>query len=200
MKPTTVLICIPSGKVVDAELLVQAVDLMAHPDGALKRLCNPRICYVTTARNMGVHDAQQLDADYLLFIDADMEFPPDTLQRLLAHQKAIVGATYCKRSVPHTILGEVLGGGDIRERTGLVEMATLPAGCLLIRTSVFSRLTKPYFRLPFDETSGLEESDDFTFCRRARTVGLGIWCDADLSKDVGHIGNKSFKITQDGEP
>lgn len=198
MKPTTVLICIPSGKVVDAELLVQAVDLMAHPDGALKRLCNPRVCYVSTARNMGVHDALRLEADYLFFIDADMEFPPDALGRLLAHRKTVVGGTYCKRSTPHTILGEVLGGGDMRARKGLVEMATMPAGCLLIRTSVFGGLTKPYFRLPFDEASGLEESDDFTFCRRVRSLGHGVWCDADLSNELGHIGNQSFKITEHG--
>lgn len=194
----TVLISIPSGKYVDARLLCPLVDLMAHHDGVVKRLSNPQNCYVQSARNMAVDCAQQLEADYLLFIDSDMEFPADTLKRLLSHKKDIVGATYVKRTVPHHVLGRRLHSPWTIGTVGLVEMETTPAGCLLIRLEVFKRLKKPYFRLPFNEETGEEGSDDYDFCLRARDANWRIWCDADLSRELGHVGDESFKIIPHG--
>ena len=54
---------------------------------------NAKSSIVAEARNDGVDLARQFGADFLLFLDSDMVFPSNTLHRLLAHGRDIVGAT-----------------------------------------------------------------------------------------------------------
>ncbi len=42
----------------------------------------------------------EIKADYLLFVDADMRFPKDTLKILMAHDKDIIGVNATTRSEP----------------------------------------------------------------------------------------------------
>src|SRR3990167_7699081 len=46
---------------------------------------------ISENRNYIVAQAIKAKCDYLLFVDDDMIFPPDTLKRLLAHGKDIIG-------------------------------------------------------------------------------------------------------------
>jgi hypothetical protein len=48
-------------------------------------------------------------ASHILFLDSDMTFPPDTLQRLLDHKVPIVGADYVKRNDLGKLLGHQVG-------------------------------------------------------------------------------------------
>src|SRR5712692_3315599 len=41
------------------------------------------------------------DFEHIFFLDSDTTPPPDTVQRLLAHRKAIIGALYCVRVPPY---------------------------------------------------------------------------------------------------
>ena len=51
-------------------------------------------------RNSLVKTALEIKADYLLFVDADMRFPKDTLKILMAHDKDIIGVNATTRSEP----------------------------------------------------------------------------------------------------
>src|SRR6267378_2045208 len=56
---------------------------------------------IAAQRNQLVYDAlQHPDIDALLFLDDDMIVPPELVRRLLAHQRAIVGALYYARHPP----------------------------------------------------------------------------------------------------
>ncbi len=68
---------------------------------------------------------------------------------------------------------------------------------MLIRTSVFNALQKPYFNLAAegDQLRG----EDYYFCEKARAAGFEIWCDGDLSTQIGHIGQKMNRIA-DAKP
>ena len=44
--------------------------------------------------------AMKAEATHMLFLDDDMEFPPDLLHRLLRHNKPVVGCNYSRRTVP----------------------------------------------------------------------------------------------------
>ena len=44
--------------------------------------------------------ALAVDATHILWLDSDMRFPADTLGRLLARNRDIVGANYCARRFP----------------------------------------------------------------------------------------------------
>jgi glycosyltransferase involved in cell wall biosynthesis len=146
---------------------------------------------VAQARNNGIELARNSGADFTLFLDSDMVFPPSALLRLFLHKKDIVGATYTKRVAPFDILGTpnqpaVLSGD-------LLEMQRIPTGCLLINMRVFDKLSKPYFRFETD-AEGQIVGEDYVFCDRAREAGFQVWCDAVLSRDIGHIGQNVNRL------
>lgn len=51
-------------------------------------------CYIHMNRDNIVLDAQKEKAEYLLMVDADMDFAPDSLMKLIARNKLIIGADY----------------------------------------------------------------------------------------------------------
>lgn len=133
-----------------------------------------------------VEQAMELGAEYIFFIDSDMKFPPDTLHRLLAHERDVVAIPYLKRSPPYDTLAVPLDGpGDY---SGLIEVEAMAMGLSLIRTEVFKSLPKPYWRFAVDEARGISNGPDIVLCRMLRERGFRIWADTDLAKEVGHIG------------
>jgi hypothetical protein len=131
--------------------------------------------------------------ELLLFLDSDMVFPPTALLRLILHQKDIVGATYTKRVAPFDVLGSKLAEQPAVLSGDLLEMHRIPTGCLLINMQVFDKLAKPYFRFDTDD-KGHIVGEDYVFCDRAREVGFRIWCDAVLSREIGHIGQSIHRL------
>lgn len=191
-----VAICIPSGDFVHADFAISLAELMCDP-GAACALVNAKGSVIAENRNRAVDDARKFNVDWILFLDSDMLFPPNTLRLLLSRGKDIVGATYVKRALPYKVLGKPLAQ-TIRANTGVIEMAGLPAGCLLISMRVFDQLKRPYFRTPaIEEAAGVPSSlqgEDYYFCEVARAAGFKIWMDVDLSKAVGHIGQFVYRI------
>lgn len=62
---------------------------------------------VDISRNIAVSKALQMNARYLLFIDSDIVFSGDTLERLLSYRLPIVGAAYRSRGPPYNIVANV---------------------------------------------------------------------------------------------
>lgn len=121
------------------------------------------------------------DYDAIMWIDSDMIFPDDTIERLLIHLNAneeIDGATglYTYKVPPY--MPHVYGRLD--EDTGKFNVASsFPLdepfqvegagfGCLLLRVDVMNRVAKPRFRMEYDG-SRLIAGEDLLFCRDAKT-------------------------------
>jgi len=187
-------ISVPSADMVHADFAMCLARMCTTTHGMLVNVINNKSSIVAIARNNGVQLAQDFGAHYLLFLDSDMMFPENTLWRLLMHRQDIVAATYTKRVPPYPTLGTVLGGDVSLAPPGLVEMARVPTGCLLIKMHVFDKLPRPYFRFEANEQTGDIIGEDYIFCDRARAAGFRIWCDPVLSHDIGHIGQQVFKI------
>jgi hypothetical protein len=151
---------------------------------------------ISTARHACALEALQGGFSHLLFLDTDQRFPATTAIRLLGHQKPIVGATYRKRMMPHDLnhveLDETVAGHLEPDEVGLRKVQSLPGGCLLIETKVFTKLKPPYFR--FEYQGEKLYGEDVLFCRDAREAGYAIWMDCDLSREVGHLGVQEFKV------
>jgi hypothetical protein len=141
---------------------------------------------VANGRNLCVNGMFQMNADYILFIDSDMIFPSDTLNRLLMHKKDIVGGTYVRRGPPFDNLGASIPA-DQNKQSGLVEMTHIPTGMLLIKRKVFEQLKNPYFRYSVSEELGCNNGEDMEFCKTVRELGFQIFCDLDLSMELRHI-------------
>jgi GT2 family glycosyltransferase len=192
-KPT-VAVCFPSGDMVHADFALALAGLCASASQFETPIINAKSSIVAEARNRCVELAREHGAGHLLFLDSDMVFPRTTLPALMARGRDIVGATYPKRVAPYPALGAVLEGGRVEDDGALVEMRHLPTGCLLIRMTVFDTLSDPSFRFSFDPQNGSIVGEDYEFCDRARAAGFSIWCDAQLSFEIGHIGQSVYRL------
>lgn len=191
-----VCIAIPSLDMVHTEFMMSVAGLLTKRayDRNLRRdvdiaVRNARGSATPFARNLLVDAAAKASATHILFLDSDMQFPADTLERLLAHKLPIVGANYVRRCAPFDLLGKPDGNG-----TGqVVPMKTLPFGCILISMKVFDALPKPHFRYVDGVTNDDSQSEDNYFCSVAREHGHTIWCDTALTRDVGHVGTQVYR-------
>jgi hypothetical protein len=146
--------------------------------------------FVHQAREKLLHDVTALwGATHVLWLDADMTFPPDVALRLLAHDRDIVAANYVTRAAPNRPTayrdGRPVASHDA---TGLEEVDHVGMGVFLMRASVAADLPRPRFWY-----STPTETEDVYFCRLLRAAGHRIWIDHDLSQQVGHIGQHTFR-------
>lgn len=156
-------------------------------------ICNQRAQLVDNAIAEG--------ADWVLFIDSDMRFPPDALDRLLAHRRDIVAANYVTREIPPrptafnvsedgktwTRVATKLEGSD-----GLEQVTGVGMGLMLINTRVFSLIPRPWFLIPYSTVNHDYLGEDLYFSLRAHDAELNTYIDHDLSKDVKHVGQFEF--------
>lgn len=141
------------------------------------------------ARNRSVEFHLKNGKDYLLFIDDDMVFEPDALQRLLEADKDIIcGMAFMRVSPFYPCVYNFDKNAQIGKRyTPIVPSAKSElikaGGCgmffTLIKRKVFEKLKEPYFWFEG------EQGEDLYFCRKALEAGFEIWCDARVK--VGHI-------------
>ena len=190
-----VAICVPSGDLVHADFTMALAGMLRSTPGTIKlAYVTGRSSIVAHARNMCVKSALELGAKHILFLDSDITFPNNTLNRLLHWGKDIVGAVYRRRSEPFEVMGVPLVHETRYAEGSLPEMAIIPTGCMLIRREVFEALPKPYFRFETDEANDRIVGEDVLFCNMARQRGFHVYADVSLSMAVGHIGQTTHRI------
>lgn len=153
-----------------------------------------RSCDIVSNRTWLVRYALESGATHLLFVDSDMLFPADTIPKLLAHKKEIVGIKYKKREFPVKWVYQPLEGVPESE-TELFKVAHVGTGLMLIDLSIFKTLGQPknegerptpWFSFGRDSQGALAMGEDVWFCNVARDAGLDVWVDPTIK--VGHIG------------
>ena len=141
-------------------------------------------------------------ADYILWIDADMRFPKNTIERLLAHNKDIVGVNATTRSIPIKATAKNLEIDvenkvnswvqvSSKGKTGIEKVTSIGCGVMLVKADVFRKTPQPWFwfeMLPGDKLLG----EDVYFCVKAYDAGFDTWVDHGLSNEIGHIGSYTF--------
>lgn len=152
---------------------------------------------VYTARNKLAQQAVSTGSDFVLWLDSDMVFKPDLLQRFMKHMENpeidMVSGLYFRRSAPYTpVLFNKLEITD--ERCDTSEFETIPdtvfevGGCgfggVLMRTSVIINVAARFGEM-FAPINGVGE--DLSFCWRARQCGTKILCDPSI--ELGHVGH-----------
>lgn len=145
------------------------------------------------AREMFIDFALENKYDYILFLDSDMQFPEDIIEKLIAHGKEITSGLYFKRQPPYTplvykreIKDEEVYFYQAKELgKGLYEVDGVGAGCMLIKTEVFTKIEQPFFYPWISSTKQSGLSEDLAFCHRAREVGYKIYVDTNV--ECGHV-------------
>jgi hypothetical protein len=151
-----------------------------------------RGCYVHENRIKIVEEAMRVKSTHLLFVDSDMWLPDGTLNKLLAHNKDIVGVNYNQRQLPLISTVKFAENEKIYAVQGLptelFKCYALGTGCMLIKMSVFDKIDKPWFW--FDNYEDDILGEDIWFCREAGRKGIEVWCDPTI--DVKHIGTYTY--------
>jgi hypothetical protein len=159
--------------------------------------------YIHSARAELMETMIEDGATHMLWLDADMRFPRDTLVHLLQHNLPMVGANYSKRAFGEgfTALKKVgVTGEQLRttdESEGLEEVEGIGFGCVLIQAKALLGLPHPE-EVPWFQNrylgEGLWMGEDIHFCELVRKAGGRIFVDHDLSKAVAHIGQMEYGV------
>lgn len=148
--PVKVMLAMPSGRTWEARTATAIAGLATFTalHGKQVGITNLEGSMISKQRNDLVEMALKLGMDYIQWIDTDMVMPPDSLLKLMAHNKDIVGATYNKRVPPYETLGELSGEKiPMHEmvKGGLREAKKLPGGFMLVKTDVYRKIGWPYY-------------------------------------------------------
>lgn len=151
---------------------------------------------VYTARNSLVEKAIKADADWMLWLDSDMVFSPDFLNRMLKiaeeNNLDFLSGVYFRRNPPYsTVLYsrlEAINNGCSFNTfesipDGLFEIEGCGFGGVLMRTEVAMSVAAKFGRM-FDPLPGMGE--DLSFCWRVKDCGYKMYCDSSL--EMGHVG------------
>jgi len=153
------------------------------------------------------------DSSHMLFIDADMGFPPDMVSDMFLLNEGIVGTIYPQRKMPLSWAGSGTGSPHTERRGNFMEVEGVGMGCTLIRRDVVdimlakmpelidtrlalhpagdtirnagsSRIIRAFEKLDIPER-GLV-SEDLSFCIRWRQCGGKVW--AGIGYRISHVG------------
>ena len=153
-------------------------------------------------RNKLAQAALDEKCDYVLWVDADMRFPKNTIERLIAADKDIIGVNATTRTVP---VGPTAKRLQIdyekkenhwysivsKGKTGLERVTAIGCGVMLVKRKVFEQTPKPWFYF-YEIPGGKTLGEDVHFCIAAHDAGFETWVDHDLSQEIGHIGQYTY--------
>lgn len=157
-------------------------------------------------RNYCVVQAQRNQSDYLFFVDDDMTFEKDTLQRLLGVNKEVIGVNSYSRCLPlSSTVGLMDKDGnymhpdkhsaiEMKIPDGLFKCYFVGTGIMLIDMKVFDKIEKPYFSFTSDENGMIVHGEDGSFCASVKKAGMDIWCDSTIK--AGHIGEYIYQAPE----
>jgi hypothetical protein len=137
-------------------------------------------------------------AEYILWVDSDMRFPKNTLERLLAHGKQIVGVNAVTRRKPvlPTAINfhqdkEIFEKIESRGKKGIEAVTAVGFGVVLTHKSVFDAMPQPWFDVVWG--AGGLIGEDVHFCVKALDHGIQTFVDHELSLEIGHIGTHEYR-------
>jgi hypothetical protein len=157
--------------------------------------------YIHVGREWFLEAALKQGATHVLWLDSDMTVPRETAVLLFMHDTPIVACNYVVRQASGLFTASRDGQRvpTRAESTGLEAVEYVGLGAMLMRTDVVADLGRPWFRHGLTELGG-DVGEDVMFCRGLGRAGHTIYIDHDLSKQVGHIGQHTYRIEAETVP
>ena len=165
---------------------------------------------VTHGRNLLTAGFLDSEFDYMLFVDADVEFSPEAVMRMLVPEKDIICTPYRNKEDPWVDRYSVKFNNNDNIKIlewDLVEIEEGPAGLMLIHRRVFEKLMKEYpeLKIKFNEVTRekmnkeIGAKDDaidrymYNFWDTTFRLDIGEWKGEDLAF-CERAKNAGFKI------
>jgi len=192
---------------------------------------------ITQGRNLTVASFLETNADYLLFLDSDIAIGTHVIEKMINADKDVICVPYPLKSIQWGKLKEKFEKGmiktmedmetggctypvripdssDINMTNGVIEITHAPAGCLLIKRSVFDELIKTYpdrkikqksvingqyeekqfyynfFDTIHDKKTQTYMGEDFGFCKLWTGIGGKIF--AVVDEYIMHVGEHQY--------
>ena len=159
---------------------------------------------VYDARNNLAQQAIDGGFDRILWLDSDMQFEGDLMERLSKHLddgKEFISGLYVKRHIP---TGPVIYEKVVFEKTdtqlktmavpykdyprdSVFEVQGAGFGCAMMNVDLL-KWVQEKFGLPFSPLLGFGE--DLTFCYYLNQLGVKMWCDSSIK--VMHVGSIGY--------
>ena len=191
-----VFIAMPIGETIYAKTALH----LAHAFRTLR--CNTALgthssCDIVGNRIQLVKLAQENRATHIMFIDHDMAFPPgdvNPIERLLSHDKDIIGAWYNfrTRGIDAPPVGTPLTEMS-KSETDIFRCKIIGTGFMLINMKVFEKFDETktnYFQFGRRGDGSLAWGEDAYFCLEAEKLGFEVW--ADPLVKIGHLGEHQY--------
>jgi hypothetical protein len=160
---------------------------------------------IDAARNKAVELFMGMSSDpddRLLFIDNDIVPPLGVVNRLLGHNKDIVGACCFVMTedegqyfpIPTSFLYDEFNELNVHYGSGLAKVDATGSGCIMVKRKVYETMTRPYEYTYRPNGEGYM-GEDFNFCLKAADNGFDTWFDWGCVCD--HIRPCSIKGVND---
>jgi len=177
---------LPTNRGIKPRTAEALMKMVAYSEHEIIPLISTRGYNTAENRNRIAAQAVKNECTHLFLTDDDMILEPDTIDRLLMHDKGIVGATYYTKYEQQELVIEYL-----KETKGdLFKCKALGGGALLIKIDVLKKVQQPHFGYKWNYNGMVTVSNDWFFCEKAREAGYDIWVDTTLSPK--HIGSYKF--------
>lgn len=213
-----ILICVPAfGQIITASTFLCTHALRQHLSakgigGGITTLSFPDIAELRSMFVTVWYDCYP-KSDYILFIDADMAFPPELVTDMLMFGEPLVGAIYPQRRLPISWAGSGTGEPTAERRGDFMRVEGVGFGCTLIAREVITKMIDKFPELidtrlklhpaaetmrqmgtnrllRFFEKMDLPErgliSEDLSFCLRWKECGGQTW--ASIGHRMSHVG------------
>lgn len=191
------------------EFLRSLLSLIVHDANTNRNVCAvvPRYAgpLMGVYRNMAVDHFLAQQADWLFFVDSDIELRDDTLDRLLEiadpTERPVVSGLYMmaldeglRPSIFHRKENPEKGvinmvSDETFPEDELVDVDGCGCGCLLIHRGILEAMIRVYGQPQpwFAEQvwDGCIYGEDFTFCMRVKQMGYPVYVHTGI--DVGHV-------------
>lgn len=164
---------------------------------------------ITRLRNALTAKFLASDCTDLLFIDSDLVFSPEQIERIASHDCDVVGGFYPKKQEGEVAwVVNTLPDNPKPRSDGLQPLKFIGTGFLRVRRSVFERIQKAGWTAPFDQDKLSDHvehdfwrmgvypgtrrylSEDWWFCQWCQELGIPVWGDTHII--LKHIGQQIF--------
>jgi hypothetical protein len=192
MKDKKVLIAVATAGSIKTECIRSLFNLFNAPPCTTEFYITSGV-YVDSQRNMAAKRALEANYDYVLFIDWDMIFPTNMLERLIRSDKDVVSTNYVIKLEPAIPMAMDFERNRVSKMgEGLEKVYAAPTGTMLIKTDVLRKLGENPFSRFQDEVTKDQFGEDVAFCERCKRAGIDIYIHWDLTKQIGHVGDKTY--------
>lgn len=160
------------------------------------------------------------NCEKMLFIDSDMEFAPEDVTKLYAHDYPIIGGTYTKRSMDWNKVSTAIKNEDPKFKChgqytfqakqnfaiqgDIIEVQYAATGFLMMKKSLIQKVIEANPETVFNSEkvgtchaiydniikNGQYLSGDFSFCERIQRLNVPIHIDFSLK--LNHVGFHTF--------